>query len=214
LRLFRVKLIGILWLVLTAALLLVIFTAQSWLIKIAEFLIVENRLEPCDLVVALAYSRDMRIRHAAKLYHQGYGSKVVLDFGGGPRSELPNIYRVCEDPLQTAKDFAVSQGVPDQNILIQNGATSTYDEALYLKKLIRQNQYRSVIIVTSALHTRRVAMIFKKVLNDTPVKLLFYAVPVEDEAMSLVKWWTREDELIYINNEYIKLVFYYFKYII
>ncbi len=187
---------------------------KFWLVKTARFLIVEDELEKCDVIVALAYPRDMRVRHAVKLYQQGYGRYVAFNFGVGPRSHVPNIFRnePKDSPRSIAKDFAVSSGVPPKWVILHGDTTGTYDEAKQLKETMRQRGFRSALIVTSALHTRRAAMVFHKVFRGEDVRLLFYAVPVEEEKMSLNRWWTREDELIYVFEEYVKLGFYFFKY--
>lgn len=185
-----------------------------WLMKTARFLIVTDKLEKCDVIVALAYPRDMRVRHAVQLYQQGYGNYVAFNFGVGPRSHVPNIFRndPPDSPRAIAKNFARDRGVPPDRIITQGDTTGTYEEAVQLKSLMRQRGFRSALIVTSELHTRRAAMVFHKVFRGENVRLLFYGVPVEEEKMSLDRWWTREDELIYINNEWLKLVFYFFKY--
>ncbi|MCS6859908.1 MAG: YdcF family protein [Abditibacteriales bacterium] len=187
---------------------------QFWLMKVAQFLIVTDELEKCDVIVALAYPRDMRVRHAIRLYQQGYGNYVAFNFGVGPRTHVPNIFRndPKDSPHVVARGFATEQGVPPEKVIVQDYTTGTFEEAVQLKKLMRRRGFRSAIIVTSALHTRRAAMVFHKVFRGENVRLLFYGVPVEEEKMSLDRWWTREDELITINNEWIKLVFYFFKY--
>jgi len=185
-----------------------------WLMKAAQFLIVTDKPEKCDVIVALAYPRDMRVRHAIRLYKQGYGQYVAFNFGVGPRTNVPNIFRnePKASPRSIAKDFARDSGVPPDRIITQADTTGTYEEAVQLKSLMRQRGFRSALIVTSELHTRRAAMVFHKVFRGENVRLLFYGVPVDEEKMSLDRWWTREDELITINNEWVKLIFYFFKY--
>jgi uncharacterized SAM-binding protein YcdF (DUF218 family) len=187
---------------------------QFWLMKTARFLIATDKLEKCDVIVALAYPRDMRVRHAVRLYQQGYGNYVAFNFGVGPRTHVQNIFNnePKDSPRSIAKGFASDSGVSPDRIITQEDTTGTYEEAVQLKSLMRQRGFRSALIVTSELHTRRAAMVFHKAFRGENVRLLFYGVSSEEEKMSLDRWWTREDELIYINNEWIKLVFYFFKY--
>jgi uncharacterized SAM-binding protein YcdF (DUF218 family) len=185
-----------------------------WLMKTARFLIVEDTLKKCDVIVALAYPRDMRVRHAIQLYQKGYGNYVAFNFGIGPRTNVPNIFRnePKVSPQSVTKEFAQSNDVPSEKVVIQSDTTGTYDEAVQLKNMMRERGFKSAIIVTSALHTRRAAVAFHKVFRGENARLLFYGVPVEEEKMSLDDWWTREDELIYVFEEWIKLVFYFVKY--
>jgi uncharacterized SAM-binding protein YcdF (DUF218 family) len=192
----------------------VVMPHKFWLMQAARFLIVTDKLEKCDVIVALAYPRDMRVRHAVRLYQKGYGGHVAFNFGVGPRTHVPNIFRnnPKDSPRSAARGFAADSGVPPDKVIVQSDTTGTYEEAAQLKRTMRERGFQSALIVTSELHTRRAAMVFHKVFRGENVRLLFYGVPTEEEKMSLNRWWTREDELIYINNEWIKLVFYFVKY--
>ena len=66
------------------------------------------------------------------------------------------------------------------------------------------------MLVTSAFHTRRARWIFEKTLAGLPVRLQMVAVPYSD--FNQTNWWKNENGLITLNNEYIKLFYYDFKY--
>jgi uncharacterized SAM-binding protein YcdF (DUF218 family) len=65
-------------------------------------------------------------------------------------------------------------------------------------------------LVTSAFHTRRAKWIFDRELAGTPVKLEMVAVPYA--GFDQTDWWKNETGLITLNNEYIKLAYYFVKY--
>ena len=88
--------------------------------------------------------------------------------------------------------------------------TSTFDEAAALRIYIESHEIKSVILLTSLFHTRRARWVFEKELNGLPVRLEVAGAP--HIGFNAGNWWTSEDGLIYVNNETIKLFFYWFKY--
>ena len=77
------------------------------------------------------------------------------------------------------------------------------------KKVLLKEGFRSAIVVSSPFHMRRVKMIFDKAYKGSGISV-YYSF-VKESKLKIDKWWTREHELINVVNEYIKLVFYWFK---
>ncbi len=104
-------------------------------------------------------------------------------------------------------------GVPPEKMVIlpfPGGTTSTFDEAVLVKQYIEANQVHRIILVTSAFHTRRARWIFQKTFAGLPVTLEMAAAP--HIGFDQTDWWKNETGLITLTNEYIKLVYYFFKY--
>jgi uncharacterized SAM-binding protein YcdF (DUF218 family) len=118
-------------------------------------------------------------------------------------------------PIDTDISIGVMEklGVPPEKIIIlpfPGGTTSTFDEAAAFKKYVQENRVQRIILVTSAFHTRRARWIFEKTLAGLPVTLEMSAVPYI--GFDQTNWWKNETGLITLNNEYIKLVYYFFRY--
>jgi uncharacterized SAM-binding protein YcdF (DUF218 family) len=105
-------------------------------------------------------------------------------------------------------------GVPDENITvlyyIDGGATSTYDEAVTLRRYVEDHAIERVILVTSAFHTRRSRWIFEKELSASSITLEVAAAP--HWRFDATNWWQVERGLIMFANEYIKLFYYFVMY--
>ena len=86
----------------------------------------------------------------------------------------------------------------------------TIDEANELAKYVKEHRTHSVILVTSDLHSRRSRFTFRKALDGTGVKLSM--APIPDLKYGAQDWWHSEDGIIGLQNEYIKLLYYYYKY--
>ncbi len=180
------------------------------LTEAADILIVNDPPKPADIIFLLNGDYNTRPFRAAELYKQGFAPQIVIArCEDSPAVELGLI------PNET--DIAVGvlkrMGVPAGKITIlpiQGGVTSTFDEAAALHKYVETNSIGKVMLVTSAFHSRRAKWIFEQELAGLPVSLEMVAVPYS--TFDRTNWWTNENGLITLDNEYIKLFFYYFKY--
>ena len=200
-------------LIITAAIIVILLTLpfatyRFWLPEIANYLIVQDKLAPADVIVVLS-GNGSRYRHAAKLFKEGYANYVLLDYN---EEDTFNVLGVKFDPQKMIKDFAVSNGIPSDRILTEGRCTSTYEDILYAKENISKNQFKSAIIVSNNFHMRRVYLTFQKIFKEDTVKAIFIPVPMEISGVNPDIWWTNEDDFLKVINEYIKLFFYYFKY--
>ena len=117
------------------------------------------------------------------------------------------------DIFEQIKKYLITLGVPGKNIFSGNKIVeSTFLEAAEVKRICIENNLKSVLILTSAFHTGRSVRIFRKVFADTDIEVFVTGVPLENEGMSLVKWYTREKELLWVFQESIKSLLYFIKY--
>jgi len=198
----------------SAVLLLLVVLAFAFrtqiLTGIANYLIINDRLQPADAIFLLNSEFDTRPFRAAELYKQGLAPVIVI-----ARTKDTPVVILGLMPNDTDISVGVMEklGVPPEKIIIltvPGGVTSTFDEAAAFRQYIEANQVRRIVLVTSAFHTRRARWIFDKTLAGLPVTLQMAAVPYA--GFDQTNWWQNEDGLITLNNEYIKLFFYFFKY--
>ena len=190
-----------------ALLALIIVTHSLWLEAIARFLIVKDDLVSADVIVILGGGESDRVRCGVELYQKGYGKRMIVT---GTKHEFPGFVTTWP---QLARREAVSLGVPEDAIILEERPTSTYEDAKYVMEDMIDNEFKSAIVVSSAHHTRRARMIFRKVFEDRKDISLQFSYP-EDGKFQIHRWWTREAELIGVVNEYCKLMLYFFKYIV
>jgi len=57
---------------------------------------------------------------------------------------------------------AVARGIPDEHILVTREVGNTVDEAMAVADLMRERDWRKIILVTSAWHMPRAARLFRK----------------------------------------------------
>lgn len=138
-----------------------IYLARHPLLRlVGESLVVEDPLEKSDAIIILSddnFYAD-RATRAAELFRQNLAPLVVAS---GVRLR-PNagIAELMTHDL-------VERGVPrDQIVAFPQDADNTREEAEALLILVREKNWKSVIVVTSNYHTRRAKYIFGKIFAN------------------------------------------------
>ncbi len=172
---------------------------------IGDYLIVVDKLDKADLITAVS-GPEYRIVYAAELYKKGLGA--TLFFTGGFSAENNR------SEANWSMYVATITGVPSEAIAINDKTViSTYDEAVLLREFIDthpEREIHSVIVVTDPYHTRRAKWIYEKVLGEE-IKVMMAPVPFSQTNLSKY-WWKDANSRTFVKNEYIKFVFYLFRY--
>lgn len=88
-----------------------------------------------------------RINHGIWLYQNGYAGKIIFTGGKG----TGNIY---SDSF-IAREYAMRQGIPFDDILIEEQSSTTQQNIDYASKIMNTNLMKSAIIVSDPLHMKR-----------------------------------------------------------
>lgn len=185
-----------------------VITYRYWLPEVAEYLIVQDELSPADVIVVIS-GDGSRYQYGVKLFNEGYAKYILFNYN---KEDVFNVVGVRFNPEAEIKNLAILNGIPIDRILTDGRCSSTYEDMLYTKENIIKKQFKSAIIVSNNFHMRRVLLTFKKVFKDNDLKVMFVPVPMEMDGINPDGWWTREYDLIKVFDEYVKLMFYYFKY--
>ncbi|MEC4684604.1 MAG: YdcF family protein [Nitrospirota bacterium] len=162
------------------------------LIDMGKYLIVTTPLEKADLIVALGGDKERR-RDAVDLLRKGLASRIM--FTG---FDVENKDYQCE-------------GISEEEVLpLPRASYTTYDDALVVLKATEENNFRSVIIVTSPYHLRRSSFIFHKVFKGKDINLMFYVS--RNKAFQMDRWWNSYIGRKLVFREYLGLVYYRVKY--
>jgi uncharacterized SAM-binding protein YcdF (DUF218 family) len=191
-----------------------VFFRDPVLAGIANFLIVDDRVEKADIIEVLAGSSAMRSRKAAELFFQGLAPKIVLTKMQPVHNDLElRKYgiRLLENHEETMAVLKVLK-VPDAGVEIVDGYNgSTVDEARRIKDYALQRGVKRVIVVTSSYHSRRSRMIFRRVFKGTGIQISLRPAP-EHSHFDSRQWWKSREEAKAVFLEYQKLVYYALRY--
>lgn len=166
---------------------------------LGAFLHREDPLQKVDVIFVLGGQRLERVVEAGDLYREGWTSQILLSealIDDGER-ELKSRGLVVESQAEFQRGILARMGVPREHVLILNeNQTSTAAEAGALLPAVRQHRWRSVMIVTSRLHTRRAALAARRRLEPEGVVVITRAP--RTETRDLGQWWTNRDDLRFV----------------
>lgn len=125
---------------------------------------------PADAAVVLGaavWSSDVspvfreRINHGINLYRQGKVRKLIFTGGQGNPGEPTE--------SSAARKYALKNGVPAQDILIEEKSHNTFENIVYAKQLADSHGIKRVLIVSDPLHMKRAMTMTSDVgLNAEP----------------------------------------------
>jgi uncharacterized SAM-binding protein YcdF (DUF218 family) len=96
-----------------------------------------------------------RINHAIDLYRTGKVRKIIFTGGQGNRDELTE--------AAEARQFAIRNGIPEKDILIEEGSHTTYENVVNAKRLADAHGLKKVLIVSDPMHMKRAVAMAKDV---------------------------------------------------
>lgn len=194
----RKKLLVIMAIVLTSTLAL----SSYWLPAFGHYLVVDEKPQKSDAIVILGGETVPRVAKATGLFREGYADIIIMSGGGNITS------RYAEADMMLLE--AVDLGVPESAVLLERDSESTYENALFVKKLVQEKGIKSILLVTSSYHTRRARYIFTKVFKDTGVRIVTVSAP--DRKYSPDTWWEKHESQQKALVEAASMIVYWIKY--
>lgn len=132
-----------------------------------------------------------RVIYALKLYKEDAADKILLS---GGTIEWQN-----SDPTSPAEDMAellMLMGVPQEALVEQGISLNTAEDARFSAKIIQQNGWKRVILVTSAMHMPRSVRLFTaEGIEVIPAPVDF---TMSDQEINDLYSWRLENVLINI----------------
>ena len=193
-------------LVLVAGLATLALTYRCWLSALGSALALDQPPVCADAIVAVS-GNNFRRELAMDLYQSGYAGLLIFNV-----SDTTYYFGSAIDPVASILEAVTRRGIPRDSMVINTNISSTFEDALAARETVCRLGLNSLLVVTSYFSSRRTGFAYRRAMEGMELNLFFCSVPLETEKMSLDGWWTRERELVTVVNEYLKLIFYYFKY--
>ena len=183
------------------------FAGSGLLALMGEYLIDEDTPAPADVIVVLAGSLPDRILEGVTLYQDGYAPRMILSRGRENAAyakldamgvRLPRLYDLN-------RSVAEQLGVPPSAITEVGGGMdgSTLLEAQAILSYVRAQGYKRILLVTSKVHTRRAAAIYRH-LAAGGVEVIVR--PSRYDRFQPQGWWHDRTDIRRVLIEYQKLL--------
>lgn len=157
---------------------------------IASFLVFRTDLQHADVIIILSGDSE-RVPYGVDLYESNYSDKIII--AGG---------------WESLKEEAIELGVPSKDVILEDKSTTTYENAIFSRKIMLQNNFTSAIVVSSPYHMRRASWLFDRAFENDNITLLYS--PVNESWFKPEKWWTNQRERQIVIDEYAKFIYYTF----
>jgi uncharacterized SAM-binding protein YcdF (DUF218 family)/glycosyltransferase involved in cell wall biosynthesis len=111
-----------------------------------------------------------RVKRAVDLYKAGYADAMVLSSGF--------VYSFKEAEVMRA--LAIDQGIPPSRIVLEEHSRNTYENVTYVAQILRDHQWKRILLVSSPYHMRRALLVWHNVAPELvviptpPQKTQFY----------------------------------------
>lgn len=149
----------------------------AYVVLISLYLPVQDPLKKAEAIIVVSGGDTKgRTLHGIDLYKQGYAPQLI--FSGA-----------AKDPKSTSNAkammaIAASQGIPTSAITIDEVARDTKENAQSTKQLA--SGYKTIILVTSDYHQRRVKREFQKAYGQ---QVTFINSPAKDKNWGRKSWF-------------------------
>jgi len=178
----------------------------------ARLLMVHAELPRADALVVLSGSSSYveRTRWAAQLWLAGRAPKILVTNdnlqGGWSSVEQRNPFFV-----ERAVAELTRAGVPREGVeVLSESVAGTHDEAILLRNYAEKHRLSSLIVVTSAYHSRRALWTMKRSFAGTGVKIGLDAP--REQTSPPATWWLHSSGWKTVPVEYGKLLYYYVRF--
>ena len=145
------------------------------------------------IVVVSGGDTNARTDEGIKLFKDGWADSIVFSGAAQDKSGPSN--------AATMRLRAINATVPESSIYVDEGSATTEQNAFNTKTIFTNNNYKTIILVTSGYHQRRSGLEFHK--ESPNVTILNHPVLVDKDWsfwwwLSPRGWWLASGEIVKI----------------
>jgi uncharacterized SAM-binding protein YcdF (DUF218 family) len=158
----------------------VIIIAVLLIVGIGLYLSPQSALKKADAIVVVSGGEtDSRTLAGIALYKQGFAPKLI--FSGAAKAGPSNALAM--------QRIAQAQNVPAEDILLEEEAVDTFENAEFTLDILKRNNWHTIILVTSPYHQRRASLSFAKESKQEDYSLKIINRSAFDSAWRKNGWW-------------------------
>ena len=138
-----------------------------------------------------------RARYAAELYKEGWAPAIIFSSG----------YVYSYQEVEDMKLIAMSSDIPKEAIFLETRSSNTYQNVRFVKGILDQKGWRSILLVSAPYHMRRVSLVFRKIAPETQV---FY-LPVQKCSFYGIRRPVQMNQIQALFHEVVGILYYWWK---
>jgi uncharacterized SAM-binding protein YcdF (DUF218 family) len=180
-----------------------LFVGVLVFLNLGRWLDREDPPQKSAAIAVLSGRMPYRAIEAARLYNQGYAPQVWLSYSVEPEATLEK-YSVPYAGEETYNRLLlIHEGVPESVIhVLDPPIVNTADEMKTFGIALRKEKERRIIIVTSKVHTRRAATLWKRISSKDGEAIIR---GVTDDEFDPSHWWRNTRDALDVVREVLGL---------
>ena len=187
---------------------LVLYLARVPILRgVGNFLVSEDVSQQVDAAFILSGGTKERTRIVPEIYP--LYAPVLITMGENKSRDLA-VMGINISDAELSQNALLQLGIDSANIKVFRQGTSTYEESEEILGYSTAKGYKRVMIITSQFHTKRVQKVFADKFRKADIEVIVKGAP--PLSYDLDFWWESEEGLIFVFNEYAKLIYYAWKY--
>jgi uncharacterized SAM-binding protein YcdF (DUF218 family) len=176
-----------------------LFLAAILFLNLGNWLVCQDPLQHAAAIAVLSGSMPSRALEAARLFNAGYAPEIWLTHSTEPGASLQKLSIPYVGEESYDKLLLIHQGVPDSAIhIIEPPILNTADEIRAIGAALKNAQQPKVIIVTSKVHTRRAATLWKALSSKDGEAIVR---GVSDDEFDPKHWWKNTGDALDVVRE-------------
>lgn len=186
-----------------------LFACAIFLLKAPDLLVVESSLAKSDVVFVLGGVARDRLPIAVKLLKDGWAERIIIPIPKPSDLELEfcKTYGNQFSEESIVRYVLRKQTIPGTKVIVLKGVRSTFEEIMAFRQEYNRDPFKSAILITHPLHTRRVSLVTKRIFRGKNVIFNIY-YPSEWKNYSIL-YNEKRDYLLETLNEYVKNIYYF-----
>jgi uncharacterized SAM-binding protein YcdF (DUF218 family) len=171
--------------------------ALTFFFGVGYYLSPQSPLSKADVIVAISGGETQaRTEEAVRLYNDGWAPNLIFSGAALDPSGPSNARTMAADARRA--------GVPASAIHLDETAANTRQNASGVEKIVHDEDYHSVILVTSPYHQRRAYIVFKRTLGQSFAIINHSSF---DQAWRRSHWWATSESRDLTLSELQKVVY-------
>jgi uncharacterized SAM-binding protein YcdF (DUF218 family) len=182
----------------------ILFAGLFVFFNIGRWLVAEDPPQKASAIAVLSGRMPSRALEAARIYREGYAPEVWLTRTAEPGASLEALSVPFIGEESYERQILMRKGVPESAIrVLDPPIVNTADEMLVIGQALENKKQRTVIIVTSKVHTRRVKALWKQL---SAAKGEAIVRGVSDDGFDPGHWWGNTTDALDVVREALGLL--------
>jgi uncharacterized SAM-binding protein YcdF (DUF218 family) len=171
---------------------------------VGRWLVVEDPLTKSRAIAVLSGRMPLRAKEAAKLYREGYAPEIWLTHSAEPGETLAAMGIVFAGEDYYNVRILIHEGVPPGAIhVLDPPIVNTADEIRVIAAALTKEKDRTVIVVTTKAHTRRVRLLWRRLASGRGRAIVRAA---SDDPFAPRHWWRNTGDALDVVREVLGLL--------